>query len=167
MLLGTVPGMAMMTWGLSVVELGDGDRWAMAVAQPDGGDQYDALAVRLKQAGLKRVNAREWNGGLWPVTSCSVSVLGGRLAEAHTGRSRLLCSPPPEVTERWEKAAARGRVVLGLVHPGVFPTTGEGLLLPEHLEHAVELVEAEAAGGRLLAGLATLLDHPAPAPGRR
>ncbi|WP_331722216.1 hypothetical protein [Kitasatospora sp. NBC_00315] len=159
--------MAMMTWGLSVVELADGDRWSMAVAQPDGSDQYDALAVRFKQAGLKRVNAREWNGGLWPVTSCSVSVLGGRLVEAHTGRSRLLCSPPPAVSERWEKAGARGRVVIGLIRPGTFPSTGAGYLLPEHLEHAVELVEEEAAAGRLLAGLAVLLDHPAPAPGGR
>jgi hypothetical protein len=159
--------MAMMTWGLAVVELADGDRWSMAVAQPDGGEQYDALAVRLKQAGVKRVNAREWNGGLWPVTSCSVSVLGGRLVEAHTGRSRLLCQPPVEVSPGWEEAAARGRVVLGLVRPGTFPSTGEGYLLPEHMEHAVELVESEAAAGRLLAGLAKLLDHPAPAPGRR
>ncbi|MFG2919611.1 hypothetical protein ACGF0D_42935 [Kitasatospora sp. NPDC048298] len=159
--------MTMMTWGLSVVELVDGDRWSMAVAQPDGADQYDALAVRFKQAGLKRVGSREWNGGLWPLTGCSVSVLGGRLVEAHTGRSRLLCQPPVEVSAAWEKAGTRGRVVLGLVHPGTFPSTREGFLLPEHLEHAVELVEAEAAAGRLLAGLATLLDHPAPAPGRR
>jgi hypothetical protein len=159
--------MTMMTWGLSVVELADGDRWAMAVAEPTSADQYDALAVRLKQGGLKRVNTREWNGGLWPVTGCSVSVLGGRLAEAHTGRSRMLCQPPVKVSEAWEKAGARGRVVLGLVHPGTFPSTGEGFLAPEHLEHAVELLEAEAAAGRLLAGLATLLDHPAPVPGRR
>ncbi|MFJ7280681.1 hypothetical protein [Kitasatospora sp. NPDC098663] len=158
--------MTMMTWGLSVAELADGDEWAMAVAEPADSGQYEVLAARLKQGGVKRVSAREWSGGLWPVTRCSVTVMGGCLAEAHTGKSRLLCSPPPAVSARWEKAAGRGRAVLGLVRPGTFPTSGEGFLLPEHLEHAVELVETEAAEGRLLAGLATVLDRPAPAPGR-
>ncbi|MGO4760455.1 hypothetical protein AB4212_69455, partial [Streptomyces sp. 2MCAF27] len=110
------------------------------------------LAVRLKAAGLKRANSREWNAGLWPLSRCSVTLAGGCVTQMHTGRSRILASEPQPVTPHWEVAAERGRVLLALVQPGVFD--------PEH--STGELLNAEAwAGldaavqaGAVMAGLA-------------
>ncbi|MFD5468238.1 hypothetical protein ACFWIQ_36330 [Kitasatospora sp. NPDC127059] len=154
------------TWGLSVVDLVDGDRWAVVVAQAADDAQFDALATRFKQAGLKRTNSREWNRGLLPVTTCSVTVEAGHLTQAHTGRSRILCFPPPDVTANWEKAAARGRVLLALVRPGTLPGVGDAELQPGERDVAADRIDAEAAAGRLLAGLAAVLDRPAAHPGR-
>ncbi|MFD9686779.1 hypothetical protein ACFWXO_13590 [Kitasatospora sp. NPDC059088] len=163
--------MTQATWGLSVVDLADGDRWAVVVAQAADDAQYDALATRLKQAGLKRTREREWNRGLLPLTSCSVTVEDGYLTQLHTGRTRILAFPPPDVTPNWEQAAARGRVMFALVKPNTLPSIGaqpqDEVLHSEHRGLAAAQIAAEAADGRLLAGLASVLDQPAPHPGRR
>jgi hypothetical protein len=140
------------TWGLGVLEASDGDRWASVVIQPDDEAMHAELAVRLKAAGLKRANAREWNAGLWPVSRCSVTLEGGCVTQMHTGRSRILASTPQRVTPNWEVAAERGRVVLALVQPGVFApedSTGE-LLSPDSWAGLDKAVQA----GAVMAGLA-------------
>ncbi|MGO4425129.1 hypothetical protein AB4Z54_42215, partial [Streptomyces sp. MCAF7] len=86
--------MSSATWGLGVLEASDGDRWASVVVQPDEDAAHAELAVRLKAAGLKRANSREWNAGLWPLSRCSVTLAGGCVTQMHTGRSRILASEP-------------------------------------------------------------------------
>jgi len=158
--------MTMTTWGLAVVATADGDTWSVATVSAADDAQYDALATRFKQAGMKRVNTREWNRGLWSPTSCSVTVVNGFLTEVHTGRSRILCVPPSDVSPAWQAAAARGRVVLALLRPDTFASVEDAPaeIPPGYVDLAAQRVEAEAAAGRLIAGLATVLDHPAPVP---
>lgn len=140
------------TWGLGVLEASDGDRWASVVVQPDDESAHAELAVRLKAAGLKRANAREWNAGLWPVSRCSVTVAGGCVTQMHTGRSRILASEPPPFTPNWEAAAERGRVLLALVQPGVFdPEHSTGELLTAE---AWAGLDAAVQAGAVMAGLA-------------
>lgn len=144
--------MSAATWGLGVLEASDGDRWASVVIQPDDEAMHAELAVRLKAAGLKRANSREWNGGLWPVSRCSVTLAGGRVTQMHTGRSRIMASTPPAVTPNWEAAAERGRAVLALVQPGVFdPEHSTGELLSAD---AWAGLDAAVAAGLVMAGLA-------------
>lgn len=137
-------------WGLGVVVLGDGDQWATLTIQPPDAAQHAELAVRLKTAGLKRLNLREWNGGLWPLSRCSVTVEADRVTQLHTGRSRILCAEPMATTPAWREAAGRGRALLALVQPDTWPDDGEPFA--EGVEDA-PLVEAVKAG-LLLGGLA-------------
>ncbi|AEM88778.1 hypothetical protein [Streptomyces violaceusniger] len=144
--------MSSATWGLGVLKASDGDRWASVVVQPDEEAVHAELAVRLKAAGLKRVNDREWHAGLWPVSRCSVTVVGGCVTQMHTGRSRILAGQPPSVTPGWEAAAGRGRVLLALVQPGVFDpadSTGEPLG-----EEAWAGMDVAVQAGAVLAALA-------------
>jgi hypothetical protein len=142
------------------LEHNDGDRWAAVIVQPADNAQHAELAVRLKSAGLKHPNAREWNAGLWPPTRCTITVTSGHLTQMHTGRSRVLCAEPLRVTESWATATARGRVVLGLVPPGTWPDdTEEGEQDPEERGR---LVEAAAQARQLLTGLAEVRDTPEP-----
>jgi hypothetical protein len=128
--------------------------------QPDEEAEHAKLAVRLKTAGLKRIGEREWHAGLWPVSRCSVTVESGHVTQAHTGRTRILSSTPHPVTPSWEAAAGRGRVVLGLVQPGMLGleyATGE-LLGPE----AKAELESAVQAGAVLAGLAEVLSGAEP-----
>ncbi|ONK13294.1 hypothetical protein [Streptomyces sp. MP131-18] len=144
--------MAAASWSLGVVELNDGDRWATAVMQPDDEAQHGELAVRFKVAGLKRSSAREWHAGLWPPTRCTITVVNGHLIQMHTGRSRVLCDPQP-VSQGWQQAAARCRVVLALAPPGTWspdmPTAELGTTADRG-----RLLDTAAEGRTLLVGLA-------------
>lgn len=144
--------MSSVTLGLGVLEAGDGDRWASVVVQPDKETMHAELAVRLKAAGVKRVNGHDWDAGLWKVSLCSVTVVGGFVTQMHTGRTRILASEPQPVTPGWEAAAARGRVLLVLAQPRVFDpqdATGE-LLGPQ----AWAGLDAAVRAGAVLAALA-------------
>ncbi|MER6610223.1 hypothetical protein ABT282_31015 [Streptomyces sp. NPDC000927] len=145
------------TWSMIVLSQADGDSWAAVLAQPDDLHMYGELAVRLKAAGLKKMNRRMWDGGLWPLSKASVTVLDGSVTQAHTGRARLLCDPPLAATPGWREAAVRGRVVLGLLSPGV--VVGD---LPLSMDERADLLKAAAERGELLAGLAEVRDSPEP-----
>ncbi|GAA2106056.1 hypothetical protein GCM10009801_82160 [Streptomyces albiaxialis] len=148
--------MTQSTWGLGVLQSGDGDRWASVVIEPPDAGQHAELAVRLKAAGLKRLSLREWNGGLWPLSRCSVTVDSGHLAQLHTGRSRVLCQPPAAVTPSWQTAAARGRVLVTLVQAGTLDQDADsGVDLTEGGE-AWRGVEDSVRGGLLLGALVEL-----------
>jgi hypothetical protein len=139
-------------WGLGVVALADGDRWATLTIQPPDDAQHAELAVRLKSAGLKPMSPREWDGGLWPLSRCSVTVEADHVTQLHTGRSRILCAQPLATSEGWRRAAGRGRVVLALAQPGTLPTdapTGTDLL-----QDNADAVATALRERRLLAGLA-------------
>jgi hypothetical protein len=149
------------SWSLGVVELNDGDRWATAAMQPDDTATHAELAVRLKAAGLRRSSARVWHAGLWPLTRCTLTVANRCLMEIHTGRSRVKLPDSLPVSEGWQKAAARGRVVLALAPPGTWPPD-----MPEAelgtTEDRGRLLNAAAESQALLAGLAELCDKPEP-----
>ncbi|MER6845827.1 hypothetical protein [Streptomyces platensis] len=140
------------TWGLGVLQGSDGDRWASVVIQPEDDGQHAELAVRLKAAGLKRLGLREWNGGLWPLSRCSVTVEAGHVAQLHTGRSRLLCQPPLSISPGWQAAAERGRALVALVQPG---TLDEGAPAGVDLgDEAWPGIEEAVKAGLLMGGLA-------------
>lgn len=162
--------MAQASWILTVSDESTtgGVRWAYVTAQPDDEDAYAALAVRFKQVGMRAVSRSDWNAVRLPLTPCMVSVEDDHITEVHTSRSRILCSPPVKATANWLAAASRGRVVLVLVRPGTIPVVGADRALPEEFrELSVEQVLAAADRREVHAGLARVLDGPAPHPGRR
>ncbi|GAA2686838.1 hypothetical protein [Streptomyces lunalinharesii] len=150
------------TWGLGVLQSDDGDRWAQVVIQPDETSEHAELAVRLKSAGCKRLSRREWDGGLWPLSKCSVTVEAGRLTQLHTGRSRILCSEPMPASTRWQAAAERGRVLLALVQPGTLNGVPLDVdVVADAAEPWPGMLDAVSAG-RLLGGLAEVRTNAEP-----
>ncbi|MFJ8388616.1 hypothetical protein ACIQ9Q_29645 [Streptomyces sp. NPDC094438] len=141
------------SWGLGVVAASDGDRWSTVTIQPPDDAEHAELAVRLKAAGLKRLNLREWNGGLWPLSRCSLTIQSGHLTQLHTGRSRIVCSEPLEVSPAWQEAAARGRALLSLVPPGTMPEDHDHAAAAAETGEDARLVDA-VTSGVLLGGLA-------------
>jgi hypothetical protein len=154
----------MTVWGLSVVASAAGEVRAMALLQPADETAHGEVARRLKAAGLAAVRPPDWHRFALTRTQCSITVEHGHVTQAHTGRSRMLCQPPAEVSERWMEAAAGKLVIFGLLTPGSLPNV-EGMMPPELAEHGAELVAELVDQRRVLAGFATVLDAPAPAPG--
>jgi hypothetical protein len=152
--------MTMTSWSLAVMGLGDDDQWAAVTVQPGDGGQHAEMVVRLKAAGLKKLTRREWDGALWPVSKCSVTVEGGHFTQIHTGRSRFLCTEPMPVSPLWVAAAGRGRAVLAVVPPGTWPDSepdGE-----KGVEARARLIDAAVDSRFLIGGLAEVRDTPEP-----
>lgn len=161
----------MINWYVETIEPAGGDAWGFLGLQPEADDLYAQLAPRLRRAGCKFINTREYVGVLWPNTTCTVTVqpLDGVpcLVELHTGASRLMpterCTLPPMFVE----AIKRGRLLLALIRPGTLTSSyGTHATMPAEVrEHVGAQLDAAVAERSVMAGLARVLDQPAPRAG--
>ncbi|WP_381586583.1 hypothetical protein ACQFX6_38800 [Streptomyces sp. DSM 41987] len=137
--------------------LRDGERRSAITVQPPDAVRYADLAVRLKAAGMRRPTRREWDGGLWPMTHCTVTVEADRITQLDTGRLKLACTSSLALSPGWHAAAVHGHVLVSLVEPG---TWAQSHAADEGIEDAVLVAAVDA--GRLLCGLADIRTVTAP-----